>query len=54
MFWILLTTKCLAVVAITGLLMTLLPEGRATDLVGTLTWVSACILIAKHDLRKRG
>jgi hypothetical protein len=54
MFWILLTLKCLAIVSITGLAMAQLPGGRITDLIGTLAWAVPCVLIARHDLRKRG
>lgn len=53
MFWLLLSLKCLAVVAITGLVMMSLPESRLTDLVGTVVWVVLCVGIARHDLRKR-
>ena len=49
----LLTLKCLAVVAITGLVMMSLPDGRLTDLAGTVVWVVLCVAIARHDLRKR-
>ncbi len=53
MFWITLTLKCLAIVAITGLVMAQMPEGRATDVLGTLAWVGLCALVIRRSLRQR-
>lgn len=54
MFWITLSLKCLAIVAIAGLVMAQMPDGRITDLVGTAGWIALCWLVIRRDLRQRG
>lgn len=53
MFWITLSLKCLAIVAIAGLVMAQMPDGRITDLVGTAAWVAICAVIVRRDLARR-
>jgi hypothetical protein len=53
MFYITLTLKCLAIASITGLLMGQMPHGLLTDVIGTATWVSMCVVVIRRSLVER-